>query len=102
MNEMDFRNWMTENGAKRKVISDCVSRLKRIEREFDHCDLDEEYRSDRCTFLMDAFELMGQNDKMRQFPNADFPIGKHYMSTYRHSLKKYVTFCDSTIISEQK
>ena len=95
MNEVEFRNWMTKKGTKTKIISDCISRLRRIEREFDHCDLDEEYRSDRCEFLMAAFEQIGQNEKMKRYQNANLPIGKYYMSSYRYSLKQYVAFMDA-------
>lgn len=38
MREIEFRNWLETQGVKAKVQSDCVSRLKRIEREFDNCD----------------------------------------------------------------
>ena len=100
MNEVEFRNWMKDNGSKTKVISDCISRLKRIEREFDHCDLDKEYHCDRCDSLLSAFENMGQNDNMKKYPNANFPIGKYYMSTYRYSLKKYIAFCEQVISTQ--
>lgn len=102
MNEIEFRNWMKENNVKDKVISDCVSRLKRIEQECNHCDLDKEYRSDRCEFLLGAFEKMGINDNMKKYSNANFLIGKYHMSTYRYSLKKYIAFCDQVSISKQK
>lgn len=94
MNEVEFRNWLTQKGKNKKVIGDCVSRLKRIEREFGHCDLDDAYHSDQCKFLLSAFEKMGLNDQMKQYPNANLPIGKYYMSTYRYSLKQYVLFMD--------
>ena len=97
MNEVEFRNWLIKKGTKKKVQSDCVARLKRIERELGHCDLDDEYRRDRCAFILGAFLNMGNNDNMRKFPHANFPIGKYYMSTYRHSLKLYVRFCEEAL-----
>ncbi len=102
MKEVEFRNWLTEKGIKKKVVGDCISRLKRIEREFDHCDLDEEYRNDRFEFLLGAFDNMGKNENMKKYPNANLPIGKYYMSTYRYSLKQYIAFCDANAISGQK
>lgn len=94
MNELEFRNWLKEKEKKPKVISDCISRLKRIEKELNHCDLDKEYHSDRCAFLLSVFENMGQNDNMNKYPNANLPVGKYYMSTYRHAIKQYVQFLD--------
>lgn len=41
MNEVEFRNWMSQKGVKHKVQSDCISRIKRVERELNHCDMDE-------------------------------------------------------------
>lgn len=102
MNEVEFRKWLDDKGKKKKVISDTISRLKRIERELDHCDLDELYRNDRCEWVLAAFEKMGNNEKMQQFPNTKLPIGKYYMSTYRYCLKLYVQFCNQTIISEHE
>jgi hypothetical protein len=52
MNEIEFRDWLATNGMNKKVISDYVFRLKKIEREIDHCDIDEQYRNDKCQHLM--------------------------------------------------
>ena len=97
MKELEFRQWMIQKGIKTKVQSDCISRIKRIEKELNHCDIDEQYRSDKCEFLMSLFVNMGQNDNMKKYPNAKLPIGKYYMSTYRHSIKQYVAFCEETL-----
>lgn len=97
MNEVDFRNWLSKREVNKKVQSDLISRLKRIEKEINHCDIDQEYRSDRCEYLMSLFSHMGQNEHMGKYPNAKFPIGKYYMSTFRHALKQYVIFCDEII-----
>lgn len=100
MNEIEFRNWMSEKGIKKKVQSDCVSRLKRIERELNDCNIDEQYHSDKCKFLMSLFLNMGQNEEMKKYPNANFPIGKYYISTYRYAVKQYIQFCEETFISK--
>lgn len=92
MNEVDFRNWLVKNGVKRKVQSDIVSRIKKIEREIESCDIDEQYRRDRCEYLMSLFLSMGVNEEMKKYPNTDFPIGKYYMSTFRHAIKYYIRF----------
>lgn len=96
MNEVEFRKWMIDAGKNKKVVGDTVSRLKRIEREIGHCDIDEEYRNDQCTQLLELFCNKGENDAMGKYKTS-FPIGKYYMSTYRHAIKQYVKFCDETI-----
>lgn len=94
MNEIEFRIWLKKKGVKTKVAGDTISRLKRIEREIENCDIDEQYHNDKCEYLLKLFLDMGNNDEMRKYPNANFPIGKYYMSTYRHALKQYIQFSD--------
>lgn len=93
MDEINFKNWQINKGINHKVASDNISRLKRIEREINHCDIDEHYRSDKCKYLMDLFLKSGKNEEMQKY-NSTFPIGKYYMSTFRHALKLYVQFKD--------
>lgn len=97
MNEVEFRNWLINKGVKTKVAGDTISRLKRIEREIENCDIDEQYRSDKCEFLMSLFVNMGVNDNMKKYSNVNLPIGKYYMSTYRHSLKQYIQLCEEVL-----
>lgn len=101
MNEIEFRNWLLTNGKNKKVVGDTISRLKRIERELNHCDIDEQYHSDKCESILKIFLNMGANEYMKKYPNADFPIGKYYMSTYRYALKIYITFCDEITSKQQ-
>lgn len=101
MNEVEFKNWLIKNGTKSKVASDTVSRLKRVEREIKNCDIDEQYRSDRCAYLLKLFLNMGVNKEMEEYPNAKLPIGKYYMSTYRLALKQYIQFCEETISNKR-
>ncbi len=99
MNEVEFKNWLVKKDVNKKVQSDIVSRIKKIEKEIENCDIDEQYRSDRCEYLMSLFSNMGMNNEMKKYPFADFPIGKYYMSTFRHAIKHYVRFCDDTTFS---
>lgn len=94
MNELEFKFWLINNGYKPKVACDTISRLKRIEREFENCDIDEQYCKDRCAYLLSMFSNMGKNKAMEKQLQVSFPIGKYYMSTYRYAIKLYVTFCD--------
>lgn len=99
MNEVDFRNWLAHKGKSPKVISDTISRLKKIEKEIENCDIDEQYRRDRCQSLLCLFLDMGRNDGMKKYPNAKFPIGKYYMSTYRYAIKQYIQFLESVTLN---
>ncbi|MBR3844493.1 MAG: hypothetical protein IKM39_03185 [Clostridia bacterium] len=94
MNEVEFKNWMGKNSVNRKVQSDIISRIKKIEREIENCDIDEQYRSDKCEALLALFLKKGINDEMKKYPEAKFPVGKYHMSTFRYALKQYVLFCE--------
>ena len=39
MNEVDFRNWLVKNDVNKKVQSDIVSRIKKIEKEIENCEV---------------------------------------------------------------
>lgn len=95
IDKKNFRNWLIEQGLSNKVASDTISRLKRIEREIDDCDIEEQYHKDKCQYLLKVFAKTGLNDEMKKYPNTTFPIGKYYMGTYRVSLKKYIRFKQS-------
>ena len=97
MNEVDFRNWLSKNGVTGKLQGDCISRLKRIERELNQCDIDEQYRIDKCEHLMKVFLNMGKNEEIKKYPNCNFPVGKYFMSTYRRALKQYIQFLEASI-----
>jgi hypothetical protein len=97
MNEVEFRNWMINNGINRKVACDTISRLKRIERELNHCDIDEHYRSDKCEYLMSLFLKSRKISAMKKYPNANLPFGEYRMSIFRYALNQYVKFCDEEI-----
>lgn len=96
MNEVEFKNWQSKKGVDKKVQSDVISRLKRIEREINHCDIDEQYRSDRCKYLMSLFSNMGRNSEMEKYPNVNLPIGQYTMNTFKHAIRQYVGFCDDS------
>ena len=97
MNEIEFRNWLIKKGTKKKVVSDTISRLKRIEREIENCDIDDQYRSNRCEQLLNLFVNRGNNKEMYKYSTGNILVGKCYMNTYRYALKKYIQFCDNTL-----
>lgn len=100
MNEMDFRTWLSRQGVNKKVTSDTVSRIKRIEREANHCDIDVEYRKDECSALLSLFKNKGINEHMNALETS-LPIGKYQLSTYKYALQKYISFLQETILENR-
>ncbi len=98
MNEVCFRNWLVNNNVRPKVVSDTISRLKRVERELENCDIDEQYDRNKCKHLLNLFLNMGENNEMRRYQNSSLPIGKYYMSTYRYAIKMYIKFLEDTTL----
>lgn len=94
MLEFEFSIWLLNNNYSRKLSSDYISRLKRIERSISDCDIDEEYYKDKCEFLLSLFKKSGKNEKMASRLIGDLPIGQYYISTYKYAIKKYINFMD--------
>jgi len=94
MNEIEFKKWLDKQGITKKVQSDLTSRIKRIEKEIDHCDIDNEYHNDQCNNLLSYFEKNGCNEQMIKIKNCTLPIGQYSMNTFRYSIKKYIQFKD--------
>lgn len=94
MNEIDFRNWIAEQGISKKVQGDIISRLKRVERELNKCNLDKEFEKDQCESIKELFLKKGDNHSMRK-RKTSFPIGSNSMNCYRHAIKRYVDFRNS-------
>lgn len=92
MNEIDFKAWLNENNIPKKVQSDFISRLKRLEREIKNCDIDEQYRNDKCVYLLSLFKNKGLNDDMAEYVDSNLPIGKYQLNTYKYALNKYICF----------
>ena len=92
MRELDFYNWLAANNTPKKLRSDYISRLKRLERSLIDCDLDEEYKKDNCTSLLKLFNKSGQNEKMASRHIGDLPIGKYHIAAYKYAVNKYIDF----------
>lgn len=95
MNELEFKIWLTENKVSKKVQSDLVCRLKKLQRELGNFDIDERYRTDHCSSILRIFDKKGINLHSRQFPDADLPFGKYQLSAYKYALNMYIRFLDS-------
>ena len=94
MNEIDFVLWLKANNTPKKLCSDYISRIKRVERSIANCDIDEEYARDRCHTLLSLFAHTGKNKSMEERMIGDLPIGKYHLSSFTYSIRKYVTFRD--------
>ena len=92
MNELDFRLWLNNNGYSKKVQSDTVSRLKKIEREFGFVDIDDEFTKDKCELLLSVFKNKGENEAMKNLTSSSLPIGKYQLSTYKYALNLYLKY----------
>ena len=97
---MEFRIWLSKKSTNKKVISDTVSRLKRLEREINYCDIDNEYYLDKCKMLLSYFEGKGINSHM-DAAKTTLPVGKYQLSTYKYALRKYIAFLEETTSSNQ-
>lgn len=96
MLEIEFKAWLINNGDREKITSDHISRIKRLERELNHCDIDEEYKKDKCTYIISLFKNKGINKCMEEY-NSKLPIGKYYLASYVYSIRKYLEFKKSSL-----
>lgn len=97
MNEIDFRNWMLVNSYNKKVISDTISRIKKIEFDLNHIDIDIEYSKDECATLLSFFKNKGDNAYASSFENCTLPIGKYQLATYKYAIQKYIKYKNETV-----
>ncbi len=97
MNEIDFKIYLTKQNVNKKVISDHISRLKRIERSLKNCDLDEEYEKDKCTSLSNLFSSKVKHESFQNIMTFPLPIGAYTMSTFKYSIKKYVDYKNNSL-----
>ncbi len=93
MNEMRFREWMAQKNINRKVQSDLISRIKKVEKEFNYCDIDKEYTKDECKYILGLFQKKNYNSLIADFPNSAFANPQKNLNTYRHAINKYISFC---------
>lgn len=92
MDELGFSMYLLRNNFNKKVGSDIISRIKRIERSIKNCDIDEEYDKDQCTSLLLLFNHMGENEQIKKVLIHSFPIGSYAMNTFKYAIRKYVLF----------
>lgn len=85
-----FEDYLIKNGQSKKVASDIISRLKRLEIEF-KCDLYKEYIKNKCADIVKLLDHNCDNSEAEKY-HLTLPVGKYYISTYRTALKKFIKF----------
>lgn len=96
MDKLNFQNWLSKHNVSKKMQSDFISRLSRMERTFDYCDIEMQYNKDKCAYLLSLFKKKGLNERMAKYKNSALPIGKYQLSTYKYALVKYIKFVEET------
>lgn len=101
MDESGFRNWLAIRGARPKLVSDTVCRIKRFV-EATGFDLDSQYGLNSGSLVMLAFKNRGQNDIMSAVPQASIlPIGKYSMATYKMAVRRYYEYLGDRSTKDQ-
>ena len=91
MDEIGFKIWLLNKGKNRKMTSDMISRIKRVERELSFIDVDEEYQKDGGKYLLSLFLHTGKNREMDKH-YSNLPIGKTSMNAYKYAIKNYIDY----------
>lgn len=95
MQELEFRKWLNENGISKKMQSDYISRLKRLETKLEFFDIDEEYKTDKCQKLL---KYLTDGCKDSPYSRELILLGTSRQYTVlKHTVKKYITFLESII-----
>ena len=92
-----FRNWLINQNKNKKIISDIISRIKKVELLIGSS-IDEQYKKDSCDFLLSLFNNKGINDQMNNFiinSNVSMPIGKYHLSAYKYAANTYINYLKS-------
>ncbi len=93
MKELDFRKWLSEKGVSKKMQSDFVSRLKRLETKLEIYDIDEEYNKDKCEKLLKYL-----SDGCKESPyskNLELSGTSNQYTVLKYAVKKYISFLES-------
>ena len=93
MKELDFRKWLNETGVSKKMQSDFVSRLKRLETKLEIFDLDEEYKLDKCQKLLKYLSDGCKNSPYSK--NLNLQGTSNQYTVLKYTVKKYISFLES-------
>lgn len=93
MKELEYRQWLRNLGISKKMESDFVSRLKRLETKLCIYDIDEEYQYDKCTRLL---KYLSSGCKDSPYPKSLELLGtSNQYTVLKYALKKYISFLES-------
>ena len=93
MKETEFKNWLESQGYSKKVQSDIVSRIKRLEKNIPNFNIDKEYKKNKCTELLNLMYKKNEHNFASIYGNNTYlPIGSFNMGVYRLAIKKYINF----------
>lgn len=93
MKELDFRKWLNERSVSKKMQSDFVSRLKRLETKLEIYDIDEEYKFDKCQKLLKYLSDGCKNSPYSKELNLQGTSNQY--TVLKYALKKYISFLES-------
>lgn len=95
MNLIEFSNWLITNGYNKKIASDIISRLKRIDKELlyskKQTTIDNEYLFDSCENLLKSL-IKNQKSDEYVLKNSNLPVNKYEIYNYKFALNKYLSY----------
>lgn len=96
MNILELNNYLLSKGRKKKIVSDTISRLKRINNELIiiGTNIDYEYSKNRCAELMRSFNRKCPNSK-KILLGSSLPLDKPEIANYKYAVKQYVSYLES-------
>lgn len=93
MKEIEFRKWLADNNVSKKMQSDFVSRIKRIEKGLEIFDVDEEYKKDKCEKLL---KYLSGGCKERVYnQNLELLGTSKQYSVLKYAVNKYLSFLET-------
>lgn len=99
MDKDRFELWLLKKYNNTHVVSDAISRSKRIEEGL-NINLDHEYDNDRCKHILEMLEYSKEDEEFnKSTPNGIIIKGNLYngMASLRNAIRKYIKFRQSRI-----
>lgn len=93
MNTLEFSSYLLSKGVNKKVISDIISRLKRINNELLEIgtNIDEQFNLDKCKAIFESFNRKKPHSK-KMLKGSSLPLDKPEISNYKYALNKYISY----------
>ena len=97
MDKEAFERYLLKKYSNKHVVSNALSRCKRVEKSLD-LDLDREYVRDRCGKLIDILGYTKEEEDLgTPLPKGIIIKGNYFngMASLRNAVRKYVEYCES-------